>query len=77
MHFDVRAVPEDQFTAWVNTTRQTGPSLDMGSYGELAKQSRHVTPYTYKDADPGIFAGIVSQKLPPGPGPDLHAGQEN
>ena len=77
MHFDVRAVPANQFTAWVNATRQTGPSLDAASYGELAKQSRHVTPYTFKDAAPGIFADIVSQKLPPGPGPDVSGGQEH
>ena len=77
MHFDVRAVAADQFTAWVNATRQNGPSLDAASYGELAKQSRHVTPYTYKDADPGMFADIVSQKLPPGPGPDATGGQEH
>ena len=77
MHFDVRAVPADQFTAWVNTAHQDGPTLDAGSYGELAKQSRHVAPFTYKDADPHLFAAIVSQKMPPGPGPDVHGGQEH
>ena len=77
MHFEVRALPTNQFTAWVTATHQDGPSLDAGSYGELAKQSRHVTPFTYKDADPGLFAGIVSLKVPPGPGPDEHAGQEH
>ena len=77
MHFDVRAMSTNQFTAWVNATHQDGPTLDAASYGELAKQSRHVTPFTYKDADPGLFAGIVSQKIPPGPGPDEHAGQED
>ena len=76
MHFDVRAVSTNQFTAWVNATRQDGPTLDADSYNELAKQSRHVTPYTFKDAGAGLFADILSQKLPPGPGPAEAGGQE-
>jgi cytochrome o ubiquinol oxidase subunit 2 len=69
MHFEVHAVPADQFDAWVAATRKAGPTLDSGSYATLAKQSIKTTPFTYRDADPGLFQQIATQKLPPGPGP--------
>ena len=34
MHFEVRAVPPEGFTAWVAATRKTGPTLDAGSYNK-------------------------------------------
>ena len=69
MHFPVRAVPEDQFTAWVADTRKTGPTLDAAAYGQLSEQNRSMQAITYRAADPGLFTQIVTQKLPPGPGP--------
>ncbi len=35
----------------------------------LAKQSLNVSPFTFRAADPGLFQQIVTQTLPPGPGP--------
>ncbi len=70
MHFDVRAVSEDEFASWVGTTRQSGPVLDRGSYIALEKQSSNVAPSTFRDVAPGLFADIISAKLPAGPGPD-------
>ena len=69
MHFEVRAVPADQFTAWIDAARKSGPSLTAETYATLAKQSLDVPPSTYRAADPGLFQAIVTQKLPPGPGP--------
>ncbi|HEY4044399.1 MAG TPA: COX aromatic rich motif-containing protein, partial [Rhodopila sp.] len=69
MHFDVRAVPSDQFAAWVEDARKSRPALDAASYASLATQSTEVNPSTFGSADPGLFAQIVSQKLAPGPGP--------
>ncbi|MBV9555400.1 MAG: ubiquinol oxidase subunit II [Alphaproteobacteria bacterium] len=69
MHFDVTAVPPDRFTAWVASARGTGPTLDEAAYRDLAKQSSNVKPFTYRAAAAGIYDMIVSQKLPPGPGP--------
>ncbi len=69
MHFDVKAVPEDQFTAWANATRQTGPTLDAAAYNALAKQSVDQPPSTYRAVADGLFEQIVTQQLPPGPGP--------
>jgi cytochrome o ubiquinol oxidase subunit 2 len=71
MHFEVHAVPPDQFAAWIDATRNTGPTLDAGSYAALAKQSMNTPPFTYRAADPDLFLQIVTQKLPPGPGPQF------
>ena len=69
MHFDVQAVPAEQFAAWIEATRNTGPTLDAASYAALAKQSVNASPFTFRAADPGLFQQIVTQQLPPGPGP--------
>lgn len=69
MHFGVRALPPAQFAAWVTATRGSGAALDAGSYADLAKQSMNVQPFTYGAADPLLYQQIVSQQLPPGPGP--------
>jgi cytochrome o ubiquinol oxidase subunit 2 len=73
MYFVVHAVPEAQFAAWVTATQASGPTLDGAAYVALSAQSQHVAPYTYRDVAPGIFADIVSQKMPPGPGPVVEA----
>ena len=74
MHFEVRALDAADFAGWVEATRKDGPVLDAGSYAELAKQSIKVSPYTFRDADPGLFGRIVSQELAPGPGPKESGG---
>jgi cytochrome o ubiquinol oxidase subunit 2 len=69
MRFDVRVVPADQFAAWIAAARNTGATLDAASYINLTKQSSGVAPFTFRAADPTLFQQIVSQALPPGPGP--------
>jgi cytochrome o ubiquinol oxidase subunit 2 len=73
MHFDVRAVPAAQFNDWVDATRKTGNVLDPAGYNDLARQTVNVSPFTYREVDPHLYQMIVTQKLPPGPGPQ--AGQ--
>jgi cytochrome o ubiquinol oxidase subunit II len=75
MHFDVEAVPAERFAAWVADARNTGAALDAGSYAALARQSVNTTPFTFGAVDPGLFQRIVTQGLPPGPGPQ--AGRPN
>jgi len=70
MHFDVDAVSADQFSAWVNSSRGGGSTLDDHSYADLARQSMSVAPFTYRDVEPDMFRKIVSQAVPPGPGPN-------
>jgi cytochrome o ubiquinol oxidase subunit 2 len=62
-------MPADRFSAWVDATRGNGPTLTAQSYADLARQSINVAPFTYRDVDPDLFQRIVSQALPPGPGP--------
>jgi cytochrome o ubiquinol oxidase subunit II len=69
MHFDVQALPPDRFSEWIVAARAAGPSLDRAAYLALAAQSSDVRPFTYRAADAGLFAEIVSQTVPPGPGP--------
>ena len=69
MHFTLRAVPPDQFEAWVAGARQSGPALTGAEYGELSKGSAKIVPYTYRAVEPTLFEAIAAQKLPPGPGP--------
>ena len=39
------------------------------SYAALAKQSMNAAPFTFRAVDPELFHQIVTQQLPPGPGP--------
>lgn len=73
MHFAVHAVSAREFRDWIENTRREGPTLDRASYLRLAQQSRDVAPFTYRSADPDLFAAIVSHALPPGPGPRAEA----
>jgi cytochrome o ubiquinol oxidase subunit 2 len=75
MHFDVQAVPAERFAAWIDAARNAGPILDDQSYADLARQSVNKSPFTFRAADPGLFRQIVTQQLPPGPGPQ--AGRPN
>jgi len=70
MHFDVDAVPADQFTTWVTAAKRSGPSLDTQTYADLTKQSMSVQPFTYRAVQPDLFLKIVTQVVPPGPGPE-------
>jgi cytochrome o ubiquinol oxidase subunit II len=71
MYFDVHAVPPDAFDAWTERARANGPTLDGTSYRDLSKQGTTRDPYTFRDVEPGLFGAIVTQRLPPGPGPVL------
>jgi cytochrome o ubiquinol oxidase subunit II len=69
MHFDVQAVSAERFVAWVDATRNSGPTLDAGSYTAVARQSVNTDSLTFGTVEPELFQKIVTQQLPPGPGP--------
>jgi cytochrome o ubiquinol oxidase subunit II len=69
MNFKTRAVPQDEFETWVASAKQSGPALDQAAYAALKQQSQNVTPFTYRTVDPNLFQAVVSQEIPPGPGP--------
>ena len=70
MQFNVEALPMDRFAAWVDQTRKgAGGTLNAQAYEDLAKQSMNVAPFAYTSVEPDLFHKIVTQELPPGPGP--------
>jgi cytochrome o ubiquinol oxidase subunit 2 len=69
MHFTVRALATAEFSAWAASARLGGPVLDAQHYAQLARQSIKVPAFTYRDVQPDLFQDIVTQRLPPGPGP--------
>jgi cytochrome o ubiquinol oxidase subunit 2 len=73
MKFDSVAVPGDQFASWAGGVK--GAPLDRVAIGALLKQSRAVTPYTYRGGDMSLFDAVASQKLPPGEGPASGRGE--
>ena len=74
MHFVLRAVPQDAFAQWLTTARQAGPALDRTGYSALSQQSRNVAPFTYRAVEPNLFEAVVTQQIPPGPGPSAGRG---
>ncbi len=70
MHFRVRALDAAGFDVWVEAARKAGPALTAASYAELSQQGTNASPFTYRQADPGLFQKVVGQELAPGPGPD-------
>jgi len=75
MHFDVHAIPADQFAAWVKATQGTVPELDDSSYSALVQQSINVPASTFGDVDADLFKRIATMQIPPGGGPQTkHSG---
>lgn len=74
MNFQVRALPSEQFGAWVASTRAVGRSLDAASYTRLMQQSVEPGPVLFSDVESGLFERIAQQHIPPGPGPALEGG---
>jgi cytochrome o ubiquinol oxidase subunit 2 len=68
MHFDVNVVAAAQFTQWSQGAAQAAQALDRNLYQKIALPSINDAPATYRLADPGLYASIVSQKIPPSPG---------
>jgi len=75
MHFALHAVSPEAFQQWAAAARQAGPALDAAAYRALSQQSRNVSPFTYRTVEADLFDSIVTQKLPPGPGPQTGGGR--
>jgi cytochrome o ubiquinol oxidase subunit II len=68
MHFKVRVLGAADFSNWMRAASNAPLVLDDRSYEQLEKQSV-VPPATFQLADSNLFHSIVTQKLPPAPGP--------
>ena len=70
MHFEVAGVADGPIRRLGRgDARQPARRSNSQRYTELAKQSMDVAPFTYRAVDPDLFNDIVTQALPPGPGP--------
>jgi cytochrome o ubiquinol oxidase subunit II len=69
MEFTLRAVSNDAFNDWARGIHGGGGMLDANAYAELAERSMNVKPFTYGSIDPNLFHAIVTQAIPPAPGP--------
>jgi cytochrome o ubiquinol oxidase subunit 2 len=59
MVFDVRAVPEEEYRAWLTSTRGGTEHLDAHRYAQLATPSRHDESTTFGQVNSGLFDQIV------------------
>jgi cytochrome o ubiquinol oxidase subunit 2 len=75
MHFTVRAVAPDEFSNWIEQARQAGPVLDRTGYADLSRQNT-AAPFTYSQVDPALFRAVVTQQIPPQPGPNAQSGEQ-
>jgi cytochrome o ubiquinol oxidase subunit II len=64
MYFTADAVPTEQFTQWVAAARNTGAVLNAQTYIDLAKPSKAVQPFTYRDVAPDLFNSILNSAMP-------------
>ncbi len=63
MHFDVRALPAEQFAAWVARRRAQAARLDPAQLCRACQAEHNVPPVTYRDVDPALFHKIVTQQI--------------
>jgi cytochrome o ubiquinol oxidase subunit 2 len=70
MLFDVHVVSDLDFASFASNTVKSDRALNGDSYKqELLNQSVPKDKPSYRLDDPELFQAIVTQKIPPGPGP--------
>ena len=69
MRFDVRAVPEEEYKAWLSSTHARPDLLDAARYAQLAAPSRHDEPAAFGRVAAGLFDSIVHDHGGPITGP--------
>jgi cytochrome o ubiquinol oxidase subunit II len=74
MHFTMRAVSADEFAQWLDGARSAQSDLNRSAYTALLQESQNVRPFTYRTVEAGLFDAIVTQQIPPGPGPSVAGG---
>jgi cytochrome o ubiquinol oxidase subunit II len=74
MHFTMRAVSADEFAQWLDGARSAQSVLNRSAYTALLQESQNVRPFTYRTVEAGLFDAIVTQQIPPGPGPSVAGG---
>jgi cytochrome o ubiquinol oxidase subunit 2 len=62
MRFDVQALKQADFKAWLAKAQAEGPALDNAGYTNLARASSAVAPASYREVSPGLFDRIVNMQ---------------
>jgi cytochrome o ubiquinol oxidase subunit 2 len=70
MRFVVRATSADGFESWVGSVRHQGARLDETRYRQLLAPATLRDPVLFGTAAPGLFHAVLTQQLPPAPGPN-------
>ena len=65
MSFIVRAVPQEEFEAWVQEVRVSSGPLDASVYAKLAVPSTYNKPATYSLVDTNLYNEILMQSMKP------------
>ena len=69
MHFNLRAVSDNDYASWLQDTKKTGTILDRDSYDALLKEQANMEPAGYGAIDPNLFSAISTGAIAPQPGP--------
>ena len=64
MHFELKALPADDYAKWIADAKASGVDLDRARYAELVKPSENVSPSAYRSVEPGLFESIVNGSAP-------------
>ena len=59
-HFDVIAMPQDQYAGWVAQARAQGTTLDRSEFLTIANPSTPDGPVYFGNVSPGIFTDILA-----------------
>jgi cytochrome o ubiquinol oxidase subunit 2 len=59
MRFDVRAVPLEEYKAWLTATHTSAANLDNARYSQLASPSRDDKPSVFGQVTRGLFESVV------------------
>jgi cytochrome o ubiquinol oxidase subunit 2 len=59
MRFDVRAVPLEDYKAWLAATHASAGNLNAARYTQLANPSRDDKPVAFGEVRPGLFESVV------------------
>ena len=65
MKFIAKASSQEYFDAWVASVKQSGQTLDLNAYNELAKPSENNLPTFYASAAENLRDMIVMKFMPP------------
>ncbi len=68
MHFEAHAVSQEDFAAWAKSAANGSTPFDEAAYRQLFQQGL-ANPEVHPLAAANLFDDIVSQKIPPAPGP--------